>query len=559
LSSVVYPRYLQPELLPQGALPDIRLSEPEIQFPERVNITAHFLDRNLAPGQADRIAYFSGERRITYRALHEAVNRLAGALRALGIAEGDRVVLRIPNCIEFVVCALALHRLGAVVVPTNVLLRERILTHIVNTSEAKAVVVHRDCLAEVDAGRSRYTTVRHMIAAGGSGADCTGYLSYERLMESSNEAVASVMVRRDALATMFFTSGTTGWPKGCMHLSLTIMAGPHVAVHMFEGIGPGDVLSGTPPLAFTFGYGNMLLLPLLAGVPCVLIEGRPKPEGIFAAIERYGITLFQSVPAAYNQMLAANGAEKGFDLRSLRGTLSGSAPLLASTFNQWEERFGIRMANGLGSSESYVSIFSRWNASPRAGSLGWPLPGFEVRAIDDEGRECPRGTVGRMAFKGPTANLYWRNPEKQVEAVEHGWSLTGDLVYQDDDGCFWHVCRGDDVIKSRGYRISPGEVEDALMEHPAVFEPAVIGAPDAIQGEKVKAFVALKEGYSASNALAEELKQFLRARLAGYQVPGEVEFVDALPKTETGKIRRKDLKELELERQASTAVKGALG
>ena len=563
MRAVVYPRDLQPELLSQGAIPDIRLTDPGMQFPDEINITEHFLDRHLEGEQAGRIAYYSGERKITYRELHEDVNRLASGLRALGIDKGDRVVLRIPNCIEFVVCALALHRLGAVVVPTNVLLRERILSYITNTAEAKAVIAHHEFLEDVEAGRSRSATVGHFIAVGGDADSLgrAGYLSYEELIRSSNPPVPSVKVRLDDLATMFFTSGTTGWPKGCMHLTLTIMAGPHTALHMFDRIGPRDVISGTPPLAFTFGYGNMLLLPLLCGAPCVLIEGRPRPEVIFTTIEKHRVTIFQSVPAAYNQMLSVPDAQKRYDLGSLRAALSGSAPLLASTFQQWEQRFGIRMSNGMSSSECYVSIFSRWRADPRPGSLGDPLPGWEVRILDDDGKDCPRGKIGRLAVRGQAANLYWRNPEKQAEAVVDGWSLTGDLIYQDEDGCYWHVCRGDDVIKSRGYRISPGEVEDTLMEHPAVFEPAVIGVPDPIQGQRVKAFVALKPGYRSSAGLADELKRFLRERLAAYQVPGEIEFIEALPKTETGKIRRKDLKELEEQRHAAaaTAAKGAIG
>lgn len=548
-----YLRELRADCLPKGAVPDLRFTDPELQFPERVNITAHSLDRNLTPSQADRVAFFCGERSITYRALHEQVNRFAAGLASLGLKPGERVVLRIPNSIEFVVCALALHRIGAVVVPTNVLLRERILSYIVNACEARVVIVHRDCVDEVEAGRARYETVRHCIALGGT---CAGCVDYDKLLEQPPLA-ASTMVRPDDLATMFFTSGTTGWPKGCMHLTGTILAGTQVALHMFDRLGPGDVLSGTPPLAFTFGYGNMLLLPLLAGVPCVLIEGRARPESILAAIERHRVTIFQSVPAAYNQILGFPDRER-YDLSSLRGTLSGSAPLLAATFHQWEKAFGTRMANGMGSSESYVSIFSRWNAKPKPGSLGSPLPGWEIRILDDEGRDCTRGKTGRMAVRGPAGNLYWRNPEKQAEAVIDGWSLTGDLVYQDpdDSGCYWHVCRGDDVIKSRGYRISPGEVEDALMEHPAVFETAVIGAPDPVQGERVKAFAALKDGHLGSTVLAEEMKRFLRDRLAGYQVPGEIEFVDALPKTETGKIRRKDLKEREQQRQAALAGDG---
>jgi acetyl-CoA synthetase len=195
---------------------------------------------------------------------------------------------------------------------------------------------------------------------------------------------------------------------------------------------------------------------------------------------------------------------------------------------------------------------SRWTADPQPGSMGFPLPGWEVRVLDDAGGDCACGVVGRLALRGPGATMYWRDPERQAEAVTEGWSLTGDLVYRDRAGCYWHVCRNDDVIKSRGYRISPGEVEDALLAHGAVYEPAVIGAPDPVQGQKVKAFVTLKDGHAPSSRLAEEMRQFVRARLPAYQIPAEIEFVQALPKTETGKIRRRDLKELEERRSRET-------
>lgn len=543
---VAYPSQLQEEALPRGALPHFRLAGPELQFPDEINLTEHFLDRNLGPGNADRVAFFSGPRSISYAGLYRQVNRLGNGLRALGVGKGDRVLLRIPNCIEFAVCALALHRIGAVVVPTNVLLRERVLEHIANTTEATAVIAHHAFLDELEAARPRLRTVRRFIDVGGEPA-AAGYASYRELIDRSDERLESVKVRRDELATVFFTSGTTGLLKGCMHLALTIMAGPHVARHMFDRIAPGDVISGTPPLAFTFGYGNLLLLPLLCGVPGVLIEGRATPEAIFAAIEKHRVTLFNSVPTAYAQMLAVADAERRYDLSSLRALLSGSAPMPSATFRECERRFGAHMGNGMSSSECYVSIFSRWNSGLKPGSLGIPLPGWEIRILDEAGEDAPRGTPGRLAVRGPAANLYWRNPEAQAQSVIDGWSLTGDLVSRDEDGCYWHVCRSDDLIKSRGYRISPQEVEEALMQHPAVLEPAVIGVPDAVLGQKVKAFVVLRDDSDRSPALAQELRQFARSRLAAYQVPAQIDFIDALPRTETGKLRRKKLLEMALE------------
>ncbi|MCC6472635.1 MAG: acyl-CoA synthetase [Burkholderiales bacterium] len=554
-----YPAQVQAERLPPGALPAFLLEAPETRFPEEVNVADRFLAPNLAPGRADRVAFYSGERSITYRELDRAVNRLGNALQALGIREGDPVVLRIPNCLEFPVCALALHRIGAVVVPTNVLIRERSLTHIVRTTRARAIIAGHECLDEVQAARGGWESVAHRIVAGGEPAALRrrGYLHLQTLSAAASERLESARLRRDALGTVFFTSGTTGMPKGCMHLNVSILAGPCIARHMFDRIGPGDVIGGTPPLAFTFGYGNLFLLPLLAGVPAALIEGRSSPEAIFATIERRRVTIFNSVPTAYTQLLAHQDLARRFDLSSLRATLSGSAPMLPATFEHWERRFGTRMLNGMGSSESYVSIFSAYSADPRPGSMGTPLPGWEVRILGEQGETLGAGAVGRLAVRGPAGNLYWGDPERQAQFVQDGWSLTGDLAWFDDEGCYWHACRADDVIKSRGYRVSPAEIEDALIEHPAVFEPAVIGAPDPVQGERIKAFVSLKAGIAPCPALAEELREFTRSRLAAFQVPGEIEFVESLPKTETGKIRRKDLKELESRRLVTTAARDA--
>ncbi len=542
---VQYPTQLEEARLPRGALPDIRFTLAACQFPDTLNVADHLLERNLSIAQAGRSAFFCGARAITYAQLNESVNRIGSALRGLDIGPGDRVVLRLPNSIEFAVCALALHRLGAVVVPTNVLLREPIVTHIVNRTAAKAIIVHHEFLDAVERGRAAQPALQWCIVAGGGPLPAGGAatLSYERLLESGSPSLSSAAVRRDALAAIFFTSGTTGLPKGCMHLAGTLLAGAHAGLAMYDTIRPDDVVSGTPPLAFTFGYGHVMLLPLLAGVPGAFIEGRATPQNVFRTIEQHRVTLFHSVPSAYIQMLGAAEDANRHDLSSLRATLAAGAPTPPTVFRSWQERFGTPIANAMGSSESFVSIFSRSMADPPPGAMGLPLPGWEVRVLDESGRDAAPGVIGRLAVRGPAGTLYWCDPEKQAEAVIDGWSLTGDLVRQDGDGCYWHECRNDDVIKSRGYRISPGEVEDALLAHAAVLEPAVVGAPDAVHGQKVKAFITLHGGYQASAALAEELRSFARERLAPYQVPAEIEFIDAMPKTETGKILRRELRD----------------
>ncbi|MCL5736764.1 MAG: AMP-binding protein [Actinobacteria bacterium] len=257
--------------------------------------------------------------------------------------------------------------------------------------------------------------------------------------------------------------------------------------------------------------------------------------------------MFNAVPTAFNQLLNLPNVSD-FDLSSLRVVMSGSAPLLASTFLQFKELTGLEIVNGIGSSESIGTQLAAYLSGYEPGATGWPVPGVQAKIIDDEGNECPPKVTGRLAIKACYGTMYWRDPERQKKAVIDGWSLSGDYAYKDEDGLYWHVSRIDDIIKSRGYRVSPGEVEDALMEHEAVFEASVIGVPDPEQGQRVKAFIIPNAGVSGSPELVEELRAFVKRRVAPYMAPSEMEFVDSLPRTETGKVRRIELRELEAKR-----------
>ena len=552
MMKVKYPEQLQAELLPEGCLPDL-IWPPEIGFvlPEEINLTEHFLDRNLVGEQADRVAYYCGDTQITYRALSEQVNKFANALRGLGVEQGDRVMLRIANSIEYIVSALAVGRLAAVVVPTMTLLRSKVLTHDANTSEAKVIICGYDLLAEIEAGRDQFETVKHIISIGGAPEDlkARNLLSYEELIAAAGDQIESVRVPPDSLAAVFFTSGTTGMPKGCMHLISTIIGSVHSFPLTFGGVKSTDVFMGSPPFAFVIGFGYNMLLPLFSGVPSVILQGRMSAEALLEAIPKYKVTMFNAVPTAFNQLLNLPTI-KDYDLSSLRVVMSGSAPLLATTFQQFKELTGLEIVNGIGSSESIGTQLASYRKGYKPGATGWPVPGVQAKIIDDEGNECAPGVIGRLMIKACYGTMYWRNVERQKEAVLDGWSLSGDYAYKDEDGLFWHVSRIDDIIKSRGYRVSPGEVEDALKEHEGVFESSVIGVPDPEQGHRVKAFVILKDGFQGSPELVDEMKAFVKKRVAPYAAPSEIEFIDSFPRTETGKVRRIELRELEAKRQA---------
>lgn len=559
MNTFKYPPELEVEKLPEGCLPDL-LWPPEIgvDLPEEVNLTEWFLDRNLVGDQADRVAFYSGDRVVTFRRLNEDVNRFANALRGLGVGEGDRVLLRIANSVEYVVAALAVCRLAAVLVPTMTLLRAKVLVHDANTSGAKAIICGYDLLGEIEAGRDQYRTVEHIISIGGDVEDlrARSLLSYEELLASAPGDIESVRVPPDTLAAVFFTSGTTGTPKGCMHLIQSIIGSVHSFPLTFGGVRPSDVFLGSPPLAFVIGFGYNMLLPLLAGVPSVILEGRMSAEALLEAIPKYKVTMFNAVPTAFNQILKDPNIND-YDLSSLRVVMSGSAPLLSSTFLPFKELTGLEIVNGMGSTESIGTQLASYLPGYKPGATGWPVPGVEAKIIDDEGIECPPGVTGRLVIKACYGTMYWRDVERQKAAVIDGWSLSGDYVYKDEDGLFWHVSRIDDIIKSRGYRVSPGEVEDALHEHPAVFESTVIGVPDPEQGHRVKAFVILRDGFAGSPELVEDLRAFVKKRVAPYMAPSEIEFVDSFPRTETGKIRRIELRELEAQRASKRQEGGA--
>ncbi len=521
--------------------PDLAFHHPKLHFPERLNITEEVLDRQIREKRGEKVAVLYEDKKFTYQDIYEAVNRMGNGLLSLGVKKGDLVILRVANRPEFMVSALALHKIGAVPVPTMMLLRERTLTHIVNASRAKLMVVDADLLDEVEKGKARYERLNEFIVIGGSRGS---YHSYEELLDKQSPKLDPVPIERDELGNIFFTGGTTGESKGCMHC----VTAPLAVIHVSECIYPGgikesDVFGGTPPLPFVYGYDHAMLIPFYFGATVSLIAGRATPEKAMEAVKRHGITFFHSVPSMYRMILNLPEVQKKYQWQTLRACYTASAPIPTDTIKEWKDRFGVDIINMIGSHELLGSFIGTWRAPFKPGSLGYPYPGYECAILDDEGNECSAGERGRLALKGPTGVMYWNQPEEQHKAVIKGWSLTGDAAYKDPDGCIWHVSRTDDIIKSRGYRISPEEVENCFNEHSAVSESGVIGVPDKIQGEKVKAFVVLRPGYGASEELAEELKQFARGRIAPYAVPSIIEFIDALPRTDLLKLSRVTLRQ----------------
>jgi 2-aminobenzoate-CoA ligase len=358
---------------------------------------------------------------------------------------------------------------------------------------------------------------------------------------SKPSSFSNVETCRDDVAIIAFTSGSTGEAKGCVHFHrdvLLICDG--YAKHLLNP-SPDDVFSGTPPFAFTFGLGGMMLFPMRFGASAVLFE-RPSPADLLQAIQERRITCLFTAPTMYRELL---GLLDGYDVSSLRNCVSAGEHLPPSTFEAWREATGLELLDGIGATEMLHIFISAGGGEPiRAGSTGKPVPGYEARVVDDEGNELPRGQVGRLAVRGLTGCRYLDDTERQRDYVQNGWNLTGDTYLQDDDGYFWYQARSDDMIISSGYNIAGPEVEDALLEHAAVHECAVVGLPDERRGNVVSAFIVLREPERANDELIQELQEHVKAVIAPYKYPRRIEFLATLPRTETGKLQRFRLREI---------------
>jgi 2-aminobenzoate-CoA ligase len=454
------------------------------------------------------------------------------------------VSVQLPNWWEFVVLALAVNRVGAAVNPLMPIFREREMRQMLGLAGSKVLVLPKtfrgfDHEAMARALKPQLPELRHVVVVDGDGPD-----SFERLLMQGPKLDLqpgdAPGIAPDDLAVLMFTSGTTGEPKGCMHLHRDVLATCDTFGRHILRTEPGEVFSGTPPLAFTFGLGGPVLFPLRAGAstaPCA----RPGPEAMLEAIGRHGITTLFTAPTGYRGLLgkASPGA-----LDPLRVCVSAGETLPAGVSDAWFERTGVRIIDGIGSTEMLHIFIASRPEDAKAGSTGTAVPGYEARIVDDAMNTLAPGEIGRLAVRGPTGCRYLDDPRQSVYVVD-GWNLTGDAFRMDADGYFWFQARTDDMIVSSGYNISGAEVEDALLEHPAVAECAVVASPDEQRGHVVKAFVVVAPGAVGDDALAAALQAHVKARIAPYKYPRRIAFLDALPRTPTGKVQRTHLRAMD--------------
>jgi 2-aminobenzoate-CoA ligase len=518
--------FARAHLPPPGQWPDFHFDLPQLRYPERLNCVTELLDGAVRRGGGERIAIIGEHESLTYAQLLRRVDRIAHVLRRdLGLVSGNRVLLRGANTPTMAACILAVFKAGMIAVPTMPLLRARELGKIVDKAGITAVLCAAGLRGEIDA----LDNPPPVVCFGGSSDDA----SLESLMEIHDDDFAPCDTAADDVCLISFTSGTTGIPKATMHFQRDVLAvcdcfPPHTLQSRHD-----DIFIGTPPLAFTFGLGGLLLFPLRVGAAGVLIE-KPSPEILLAAIERHRATVCFTAPTFYRQMAPL---AHSFDLSRLRCTVSAGEALPLATRDAWRGATGLGMIDGIGATELLHIFISAAGDAVRPGATGKPVPGYQACILDDKGFELGDGVIGRLAVKGPTGCRYLAD-ERQCEYVVNGWNLTGDAYERDADGYYYYRSRTDDMIISAGYNIAGVEVEEALLRHPAVAECAVVGCPDAERGQVVTAFVVLANGIEASKAMAGALQDFVKQSIAPYKYPRSVRFLDRLPRTETGKLQR---------------------
>ena len=541
--------HLPQERLPgDGETPEFVHSVPEVHYLPQVNVATELVDRHVAEGRGDNAAIHFGDETIPYAELQERVNRLGNALLDLGVGPGDRVLVRFSNRPEAVVSCLAVQKIGAVALPSMKLLRAKELTYILNDAEATVAIVYDDLLDEIENALPDLETVEEVVVVERTGVEHAHH-SYDELVEEASDELDAYETERDDLALMLYTSGTTGQPKGTFHTHRQLLATADTYARYCLEPTEEDVFGGNPPLPFAYGYGALVTFPLRFGASVSLVEDA-TPETLLEAIDKHGITVFSSIPTAYNQILSKHpdGPEK-YDVSSLRVGASAGEPLTPTTYERFEEEYDMKILDGIGTTEMlHIFVSHRHDEEVAPDATGFAVPGYECKVIDpDTGEELPRGEAGLLAVRGPTGMTYWNRPDKQDEVVADGWSLPGDIFVHREDGRFEYKSRRDDLIISSGYNIPGPEVEAVLEEHESVGEVAVVGSPDEDRGTIVKAFVVPSEGTDTGAELVDELQDHVKNTLAPYKYPREIEFIEQLPRTETGKIQRIKLREREQE------------
>jgi 2-aminobenzoate-CoA ligase len=539
--------FARDHLPPPEQLPAFSFKLPELNYPERLNCITAFVDDWVASGAGDRDCLVSPTERWSYADLAERVNRIANVLtRDLGVVPGNRVLLRGPNSPMMVAAYFAVIKAGAIVVATMPLLRAKEIAFPLAKAEIRLALCDTRLADEMEKTRPLAPALERVVYWGSAAAD-----SLEpRMMKQGYERFEPCDTASDDVCLIAFTSGTTGVPKGTMHFHRDMLAICDTFGKYVLRASRDDRFIGSPPIAFTFGLGGLVLFPLRVGAAAVLLE-KASPDDLLPAIGELRATICFTAPTAFRSML---GKVAVHDLSSLRKCVSAGETLPAATFEAWLAATGTRIIDGLGSTEMLHIFIGSREEDMRPGATGKPVPGYEARVVDESGHDCPAGIAGRLAVRGPTGCRYLGD-KRQLEYVQQGWNITGDTYIKDADDYFRYQARSDDMIISAGYNIAGPEVETVLLTHPAVAECGVVGQPDADRGQIVKAYVVLNQGYAADATMTRTLQDYVKAAVAPFKYPRAIEYVTSLPRTETGKLQRFELRRRAVELPASSANK----
>jgi 4-hydroxybenzoate-CoA ligase len=521
----------------------MRISQTHDYF----NMADYFLDRNIRQGRGHKIAIYSEHRNYTYNDLQKMVNKTANGLREIVLRVDDRLMLLMLDVPQFYAMFWGAVRIGAIPVPVNTMLTPEDYEYYLNDSRARVLAVSEELLPLVRQIKGDLHYLRDLIVI----SETEGaHIPFRQKYRHSPSTIKTEYTTRDDAGFWIYSSGSTGSPKGAVHSQYDMVVTSEAYARKVLKLTEDDICFSAARLFFAYGLGNGMYFPMSVGASTVLNPDRPTPGNIFKYLERFRPTIFFGVPTLYGQMLeykAHQDRESGgkpdpnanHELSSVRICVSAGEALPEEIYYRWKKRFGLDILDGIGSTEMLHIFLSNQPGAIKPGSTGKPVPGYELRLIDEEGKDVPQGEIGTLMVKGDSAaQMYWRKREKTRVTMQGEWINTGDKYYVDEDGYYWCAGRGDDMLKVGGIWVSPVEVENCLSHHEAVLETAVVGAKDEQGLVKPKAYVVLREGYVPSEALAEELKQWVLDRLAKFKYPRWVEFIPELPKSATGKIQR---------------------
>ncbi|MBA3045073.1 MAG: benzoate-CoA ligase family protein [Candidatus Thermoplasmatota archaeon] len=526
------------------------------KIPEFYNMGHDCCDRHADGPDKNKIALYweneaGDERTYTFNDFRIMSNQFGNLLRELGMKKGDRFIIRLPNIPEFQTTFLGGVKIGAVPIAISAMFTAKEIAYRINDSGTKAIVTTEDGIQSIEEAMTTSPTLKHVIVVGGQDSN---YLDYGKLMAQASSELELEKTRSDDMAFFCYTSGTTGSPKGAVHKHSWAMANDP-GFKYWQGYQEGDVVAHTGNLNWIFPLGNGFLYAWRWGASVLLYDGRFDAKKWFSLLEKYNVTNLATVPTALRMMLTVPDAEKSYPLKNLRHIISAGEPLNPEVIILWKKRFGQEVHEGIGMTEVMVYLSNIDGMPLKYGSCGRPQPGHICSIVDQNGKVLGPNEPGNLAVHKSDPGLftqYWNKPDKTAECFVGDWFLSGDTLFIDEDGYYWFQGRSDDLIKASGYRISPFEVESAVIEHPAVLECAAVQSPDEMRGGIVKAFIILSEGNEPTDELAKEIQNFVKKNHAPYMYPREIEFVASLPKTQSGKIKRKELRALEVERKGGT-------